>query len=302
MWFDDAQQFSLSVGGFMLTQPTYTAYSNASTPGGSPVLARPVVDAVANANSSYLVSEPNVITGNIAIQSRSELFGIEANAGYSQAVHPNILGTLLFGYRGLHLGEGLVIQDQFAPLANSVLTYLGNTVNVPNSLSEQARFQTNNEFNGLNLGGKLRWTQQWFFAELIGKVALGYTDQHVKIDGATALYSPTAGLIGLIPGEVLTSPTNIGQQRRQIFGAVPEFGLNLGIDLINHVRLKAGYSFLAWTNVARAADQVDPLVNPGRIPTDPTYGTVGSSPHPVRPVQDHLLWVQAVNAGLEFHY
>jgi hypothetical protein len=300
-FFDPEQKFSLSVGGFYLHQPNSTAYSTASDVNGNPVLARPTVNAITGLEQSYLLAQPNVISGGATFTTRSEFFGAEMNAGYHHKLTDNLLGTLLFGYRGLHFADGLTIQDQFQPLTSNVLTFEGAAVNQPNSLTEQARFQTANEFNGLQLGGKLRWQYDWLFIDTFGKMALGFTDQRVKIDGQTALFTP-AGLNTVTPGEVLTSLTNIGQQRHQMFGVVPECGFNIGVQVMRNLRLKVGYSFLAWSNVARAADQVDRTVNPERVPTDPAFGAVSGPARPALSVVDHLLWVQTVNAGFEFHY
>ena len=76
-------------------------------------------------------------------------------------------------------------------------------------------------------------------------------------------------------GGILALPSNIGSYSRSVFGVIPEAGLTLGVQPINHVRLTAGYSFLYWNAVARPGDQIDPRVNRGAIPGDPTFGTAG---------------------------
>ncbi len=300
-WMDDQQHVSLSVGALYLLQPTNTVFTAASDAAGSPVLARPVFNAVLGAEQSYLVAEPGVVAGNASIDARSELYGAEINAGYHNTLADGVRATALFGYRGMRFADGLTIQDQFMPLTNGVLTYEGGAVSPPSMLAERATFQTSNAFNGLQFGGQFRWQRQWLFVDTYGKLALGFTDERVKINGATALITPGAAT-RVVPGEVLTALTNIGQQRRQTFGAIPELGVNIGVDVLSCLRLKVGYSFLAWSSVARAADQIDRVVNPGRVPTDPAFGTVAGPARPTLNLVDHLLWVQMVNVGVELHY
>jgi hypothetical protein len=300
-WADPEHRLSLSVGGFYLNQPTYTALSIGSDGNGNPVLARPVMNGNTGSEQSYLISEPNLLAGSTTITAHTELFGIEANAGVNHSFAQNLLGTLLIGYRALHLSDGVTLQDQVQPLAANILTFDGTAVSPPNAIAEMARFQTINVFNGLQLGGKLHWQHSWFFIDPFAKVALGWTDQRVKIDGSTALLASGA-VSQVAPGEVMTSLTNIGNERRQVFSAVPEFGVNLGVDLLSWLRVKAGYSALGWSNVARAADQIDRVVNPGRIPTDPDFGTISGTARPTRIFPDHILWVQSVNVGFEVHY
>jgi hypothetical protein len=295
-WLDDAQHLSLSVGTIYLLQPTHTAFSTASDANGNPVLARPILNGVTGLEQSYLVAAPGLIMGSATVLSRSEFFGAEINGGYSQALSSNLKGTALIGYRGLRFAEGLTVQDQFQPLANGVVTFEGSGVGAGTMLSEQARFQTTNAFNGLQFGGQLRWQQDWLFVDAYGKLALGITDEHVTINGATALGGQVA------PGEVLTALTNIGQERRQVFGAVPEIGVNVGVDVWQCLRLKVGYSFLAWSAVARATDQIDRVINPGRVPTDPNFGAVAGPARPALSLTDHVLWLQTVNVGVELHY
>jgi hypothetical protein len=295
-WLGDEQRMSLSLGSIYLIQPTNTAFSTASDGSGNPVLARPILNGATGQEQSYLLAAPGTITGGATVIARSEFYGADLNAGFHRAFGTNLVGTALFGYRYLHYADGLTVQDQFQPLTTTAVTFEGTKIGPGNSLFEQARFQGNNAFNGVQFGGQLRWQQDWLFVDAFGKVAFGVTDQHVSINGATALGS------SVVPGDVLTSLSNIGQERRQVFGVVPEVGVNVGVDVLQHLRLKVGYSFLAWSAVARAADQVDRVISTGRVPTDPSFGNGGGPARPALSISDQFLWLQTINLGLELHY
>jgi hypothetical protein len=42
---------------------------------------------------------------------------------------------------------------------------------------------------------------------------------------------------------------------------VPEAGIDVGYQLTRHLRAKAGYTFIYWTDVVRPGDQIDPTTN-----------------------------------------
>ena len=65
------------------------------------------------------------------------------------------------------------------------------------------------------------------------------------------------------------------------------------------IRIHAGYSFLYWTNVARAGDQIDLNVDARQLPTRAGPG-VGVQPAFVLRTND--FWAQGVNFGVQFRY
>ena len=82
---------------------------------------------------------------------------------------------------------------------------------------------------GVQLGGKVRWQEDWFFVGAYGKVAFGATQQSVLINGSTTVHSATLG-DQTATGGILALPSNIGDYRRTIFGIVPEAGINFGVE------------------------------------------------------------------------
>ena len=61
-------------------------------------------------------------------------------------------------------------------------------------------------------------------------------------------------------------PTSIGIYDRDQFAVIPEFNLNVGYQLAGHLRGRVGYTFIYWTNVLRATEQIDTVINPTQFP------------------------------------
>ena len=161
-------------------------------------------------------------------------------------------------------------------------------------------FETANNFYGVNLGSQVRWQKDWLFLSAYGKVALGSTEEKLRIQGSTTLVTPTGNQTA--PGGILALPSNIGNYSRSVFGVVPEAGLTLGIEPIRHVRATLGYSFLYWNNVLRPGAQIDRIVNPGQVPTDSNFGVNNAGPHPIVDLMDKSFRVHTLNVGLELYY
>ena len=64
------------------------------------------------------------------------------------------------------------------------------------------------------------------------------------------------------------------------------------------LRVRAGYSFLYWSNVSRAGDAVDLTINSTQLPPGALVG-------PARPTftwNDTSFWAQGINIGAELRY
>ncbi|HEY2784804.1 MAG TPA: BBP7 family outer membrane beta-barrel protein, partial [Fimbriiglobus sp.] len=117
--------------------------------------------------------------------------------------------------------------------------------------------------------------------ELEAKCALGVTLATAELSGATTGAGQT------IPNNLLVGPTNAGRYTDQYFAVVPEADVRLGYCLTDRVRITSGYSFLYWSKVQRAADQIDLTVGANR---------------PAYTAQTTDYWVQGWTLGLEFRF
>ncbi len=123
-----------------------------------------------------------------------------------------------------------------------------------------ARINTRNLFNGFELGfaGRLRryrWT-----LDMQMKLALGNTNIAVHIEPGGADFSFDE------------------------FAMVPELGVTVGYDLAPRLRATVGYTFLYWSMLARAGDQLDQVPAAAFLLRTTDY------------------WAQGLNLGIAWQY
>jgi hypothetical protein len=302
MFLDAGHTFSMDLSGFVLF-PDDVRATFASDANGFPAIGRPYI----NSGNGQLRSEQSAFNpfffGSTTVESSSKLYGFEANARCNGCLGTNWSADLLGGFRFMRLEDTLTISDRLMPVVGgtNILTFLGQIVDPMSTLMDQDRFETTNTFYGVNLGGRIRWQYDWLSVTAFGKLALGATEQTVRINGSTTLNAPAGTQTAV--GGILALPSNIGSYSRTVFGVIPETGLTLGVQPIQHVRLTAGYSFLYWNAVARPGDQIDSRVNRSAIPGDPTFGQPGNAgANPNFTFQDRSFRVHNLTAGIEIYY
>jgi len=188
----------------------------------------------------------------------------------------------LTGYRYVQLEESVTISE--------VLT----ESTAPNTrFNINDSFRTRNQFNGWDLGVAYQRERGDWSLELLGKMALGVTRQTVDIAGSTQINGAAA-----TGGGLLAQTTNIGSHSRDTFTILPELNANLGFDLTNHLRLKAGYSLIFWSNVVRPGDQIDMDINPNLFPP----AIPGGASRPEFVFRDTDFWVHGLSFGGEFSW
>jgi Putative beta barrel porin-7 (BBP7) len=302
MFLDPDRMFSLDVKGFYLFPDKNTSVF-ASDGMGFPVIARPYINTVGGQLRAEQSALPPLFSGSTTVDSETKLYGFETNARINGRLASHWDADFLGGFRLVRLEERLTISDRLNPIPGGVngITFLGQPVDPLASLADQDSFSTTNTFYGLNLGGRLRWQYDWFFVSAFAKVALGATEERVRIAGSTTLLAPTGTQTAV--GGILALPSNIGTYNRSVFGVVPETGVTFGVQPIQHLRLTAGYSFLYWNAVARPGDQIDPRLNRTQIPGDSTFGQPGGAgSNPAFSFQDRTFRVHNLTAGIEIYY
>jgi hypothetical protein len=304
VYFDPEHHFGLNLRG-MYIFPQQAGGLFASDALGNPLIARPVFNVATGREGFFLTSSPGTLSGSTLVQARSQLWGFETNALHTACLTPTVKADWLVGFRLVQLNEKLTISDRLNPIRSNNITFLGagNFVNPPNFVTDQDLFKTSNTFYGFNLGGALHWTYQWLSLNLYGKVAIGGTDERIRIAGATTLGGPGGGQTA--PGGILALPSNSGSFWNCNFAVVPETGLTIAVAPWHHVRFVAGYNFLYWSSVARPGAQIDRSVNPLQVPT--SGGTQAFVPGnvsgpPLFTPHDSSFILQTVNLGVEVCY
>lgn len=292
-WFGDQHLLGIDFGGFYLGQQ---GKNFSATSFGNPILTRPIVDVLTGTESTELVAGRNgaggVLAGTVSVNTESKMFGYEANlrsnmfAGQVCGVDYFVDGIV--GYRALGLDESLGVNE-------SLVVVGGSAAGEQFSISDQ--FGVQNRFYGGQIGAlsEFRWGR-WVL-DLNGKIALGPTQEMVRINGSTTI-TPNGGTPQTFPGGLLALSSNIGRYDRDVFTWVPELGLNIGYQWTEHVRFYVGYNVLYWSSVVRPGEQIDRGVNPNLLPP----AVAGGPARPQFAYNASDFWVQGVNFGVEFKY
>jgi hypothetical protein len=287
--------------GFFTLGQTSAKFSAFSDPSGSPVIARPFINALDNSESAYIDSYPGAASGGVTVRFTTELDSWELNVAGNMLRYCNFSWDLLGGFRALDLVENLDVRDYMSPLAAGVFTFLGGPADPPGLLTDFDHIHTSNHFYGGQIGSRMNWTWDRLELGVIGKAALGVTQQSITVDGGSSLLTPGSPAV-TAPGGIFALTSNMGRASRNIFTVIPEAGFNIGYQFTPHVGLQVGYSFLYWSNVVRPGNQVDRTVNPGLVPTDQSYGNFTGPARPGLMPQTTDYWTQGLNVGLTFRF
>lgn len=257
---------AVEAGLFFLTDRS-DRFAGASVPGGVS-LGRPVLFAP--------TGEPTAVpVAGVTAAADTRLIGWEAN--YRRRLNRTDCSQLdlLAGYRYLHLGDKVEVWNT-TPLPVVGLGDAGVGL-----VTDSVR--SRNNFHGPQVGVSYRrGLGAGFSLDLLAKVALGVTVARADQDGSTRV-----GGVG-VPVGLLVGPSNTLHDRTSYFGVVPEAGLGVGYEVAESLRLTAGYTFLYWSRVRRAADQIDL--------------TAGTATRPAFRDVTGDYWAQGLRLGLEWRY
>ena len=187
---------------------------------------------------------------------------------------------LLLGYRYNRLDDSLTINQQHS---------IQGTVRDGSDV-----FDTENTFNGFDLGTSLRFRRACWSLDLTAKIGIGNTRSVVTIDGV-ALQSNVQQTPG---GSILAVSSNSGRFVNTSFTMLPEVGLDLGYQINPCWRFRTGYTLMYWCGVYRPGDQIDQHINPNLWPPLPINGN-NAGLWPQYPGRASDFWAQGVNFGLE---
>jgi hypothetical protein len=292
-WINRTQTLGLQVGYIQLAAQEASFYAS-SDPGGTPILARPFnrFNTGVPDPGAQLVAYPNVFAGDIAVEFRTTLSGIDF------AFRSNLANGLrwridtLLGYRFLRLHDRLQIDSGQTALDGAAARGILPGTQFVGTES----FDTRNDFHGLDAGvlGEYRFGNLSLGGLL--KAAYGYNYAISEINGAT--FTTVNGATATSAGNLLALQSNIGRTSRYKGVIVPELGFNVGWDVTSKVRLKLGYTFIYFDRLFRSSGQIDENINTNLIP--PVLGGGPVSPAPV--LLQTSTAIHGLNAGLELRY
>jgi hypothetical protein len=290
-WFDDCHDLGLDLSGFVL--PRRSAHFEANS-AFFPLLARPFFNLNTNMEFAQIVTAPGVSTGNITVESSSELWGAEANLRCNLVCGCNFHADAFAGFRYLHLDEDLTIQENIQALPTAP-EFPGSRINVTD------RFATTNQFYGGQVGVISEFNRGRWFLDLRGQVALGDTRQQINIAGSQTIVMPNGNVLTANAG-ALALASNSGRFTQDRFSVVPEVGINLGYQLTQRLRAYIGYDFLYWSSVVRPGEQIDRVIDVTQVPNFPVGAMPVGQNRPAVLFKTSDFWTQGINFGLEFRY
>jgi hypothetical protein len=277
---------------------------------GDPILARPFFDVNFNngqgVQSRELVSFPDTIEGSVRVNAENSLnsYGLRirqnlccgnvdlgpcrANTCCLQNVtHGNTRWDFIYGYRHVDLEDSIGIREDLITLDA-----------VPQQrFIVRDGFSSSTEFHGVDLGLAYEFHRCRWSLDLLAKIAFGNNRQRVRINGSTDSTFDDGAPVPGFPrmGGLLTQTTNIGNYSNDHFSVIPEVGVTLGYRLTNNLSLTFGYTFMYWTNVVRAGEQIDFSVDPRLLGAPNANGAT----RPQFAFHTTDFWAQGLNFGAE---
>jgi hypothetical protein len=300
-WCDCCRTCGVELGFFMLDSGCDG--TQASCPDNNTFIGRPYIDANTGQLEAQLICLPDVLSGVATVNACSNLLGVDALLRRNICCDPCscydpcdpcrtcIRRDFLFGFRYLHFGDELTVREALTPL--SPLVVPGTRIDVVDS------FRTRNDFYGVKFGLICERHRGRWSLEARPQVSAGVLDRRVSIRGNTLITIPGVPPTSL-DGGLLALSSNMGDYHSSQFVVVPELDLQLGYLIRPHVRLLVGYSFLYLPQLARAAEQIDPVVNPDLIP--PVTPPVPGPQRPAYQASTSDAWVQGLSVGAEWRF
>jgi hypothetical protein len=305
-YLDPHQVFGLEAGGFVLEQRSSLFALNSNTNKNALLAFRHLdpsgtEDAFVEAVGSVKGQKLGPFSGGVAVETDNRFWGTDVNLLHALAWQPVCRVQLIAGLRYLDLDENLNFMSRKSPFNGGTATFLGVKYGSPAFTLTDDSFHTRDQFLGGQVGLRGDWVHGRYYLGLVGKVALGRTDEESSVLGVSTLQAKNTRPVA-VPGGLYALPGNSGRLLNQEFGVVPELQVRAGIQLMPWLRVFGGYDFLYWTRVLRPGDQVDLTIDPRQVPTDPAFksGTVAGFPRPMSNPTD--FWVQGLTFGLELLY
>jgi hypothetical protein len=284
-WCDPCETLGIEDSFFFVGNGNQ-AYSNSSS--GDPILARPFFNTDSGENDAVLIAFPAIVVGSIDITSSRNIYSNDLRLRRGLYADCCRRFDVLAGYRYFYLGEGLHIRTDTTSLG-------GTEPPVGTTFAVQDLFNTQNNFNGGQLGFNYQMYRGCWTLDVLASVALGGVSQRVRINGSTVITPPDEDPV-TNEGGILALASNSGQHDRTVFGVLPELQVNLRYQWTPLWRVSFGYTFMALTNVVRPGDQISLDLDPAQFPP----GQAGTFPQFT--FQNSDVWVQGLSVGIETNF
>lgn len=277
-WCDDAHRTGVDFGFFFLGDQSQSF--NGYTSPGNLALAQPLVNGTTATN--FGLQPGALLAGGLAATVGTDVIGADVNLRKGLKSTACSHCDVVMGFRYLHLGDSVEVAS-----TTGAFVAAGPGPAVAGSVLTVDSFRTRNNFYGPQVGVIAGRTAGRFSVDATMKLALGANVASTDISGGTATNANGFPIAGTATG-LLASGSNSGSYNRSDFAVVPEAGVKLGYGLTEHVRATAGYTFVYWSSVQRAPEQIDlTVLSPGR---------------PAFPDRTTDFWIQGFTLGLDWKW
>jgi hypothetical protein len=274
----------------------------------SPVLARPFnrLDATGpfglTGSGANLINFPNRLAGEMRVNTQISLWGVEANI-FAPCCDTDCLGLgVIAGYRNANMNESFDIATSKMPI-NGFTSDFGNIrggFGPGNRIDVIDSYWTRNAFNGGQLGLRAALFAWRFTLSTDLKLAVGNTNSVYNATGISTLMSGN-GAVNL-PGGVLVTQANGGQQSQNRISVIPEINCNLRFRIFDCMHFMCGYNLFYWSSVLRASDYVTDRVNGREIPTDANFRRNFHAAENPAILHSTGFMAHGINVGFEFGF
>jgi hypothetical protein len=294
LWLDPCQTIGIGTRLFGLEGDS-TGFHQDSRDLPSGLLGIPYFDLLSQSEDAIMIGRgnPGQLEGTLGVRTAQDVLTAEAFLRTLLARGHGYRLDLIGGYHYSHIRDGLQI------MGNSVVpdTATGSLLPDGSTISLMDHFDARNNFHGGELGmlGELRHGR--WRVRTLGKVSLGNMRQTVTVSGQTTITVPEPNAaVAVDPNGLFAQASNSGTFSRDETAFIPEASLTLGYLVTNHLELSVGYSFIYWSDVVLAGEQIDRVVD---------LTAAGGGPVGTRPAMDFRqtdFWVQGVNIGMNWNY
>lgn len=285
-WLNDCRTVGVGgrVYGLFVGESSFSEASD-----GTQSIGRPFVDFNSGLASVYDISySTGGVThweGNVEASSGLSMTGVDVLGKFLVAGDESHRLNMLAGYGFNRLDNDLSIHSFRVNRLTGDLIPDGTTFDTLDS------FSTANTFHGGVLGLESDFRRGRFTVGSLMKVGFGNVHQQVAISGATTTVDGSTSVVTNTAAGVLAQPSNSGTYDRDRFAFMPELGVKLGYDIRQNVQFTVGYTFLYWSDVALAGDQINTMVDPLQNTANPAFA-----------FRESGYWMQGIDLGLSFRY
>lgn len=299
-WFDECRTFGGEVNYFILPWQSKSRSVYGTGLEGSNYLSVPYFNTDSGNEDAFTIAgffddEFGPYSGKAKLKLRNKMQGAEANLIMDiPTCDCNFKVGLLAGFRWWNFDENLSFETD-SPYLN-----IENSVFITKD-----KFDCQNNFYGGQIGVGLDYNCGCFFFNVKGKVALGANCAKTSIHGSllTNDYLEEIGAPVPYQGGIFAQPTNIGSNKKTYFAWIPEVNANIGYQITECLRIKAGYTFLWVNKVLRPGSQIDRNINPTQsFAIDGPDAILSGDPTPRSLNKTNSIWTQGVSVGFDFAF